>query len=111
MKALRTHGVRETGVLAGAVFEKENFPGFGTGVHSCQSSQASLRYPPGKWSGEEGRFDEEGDGSRGARFSAMVPPPRLHRATDAHPNVITASEGDKMPVWSRENVSACDAIG
>ena len=33
-------------------------------------------------------------------FSAMVPPPVLHSATDADLRGIIASDGGKVPVWS-----------
>ena len=40
------------------VFEKEDFPGFGVGVHDGQPFQASLADPTGESSGQQGGVED-----------------------------------------------------
>jgi hypothetical protein len=46
-----------------------------------------------------------------SRCSAMVPPPMLHRATDAGSRSIVAYGKGKTPVWSHGDVSTFKATG
>ena len=48
---------------------------------------------------------------RVSRFSAIVPPPVIHRATDADSGGIVVSEGAGTPVWSLSDVSVCKSRG
>ena len=84
-----------------SVFEEEDFFGFGIGVPSGQSLQASSSNPSRESRGQQGGFDEERDGGiEEVEVFCHGALSRLSGAVGANSQGIIASGGAKTPARS-----------